>query len=191
MFNIDVYAETARAFLESKGISHIQDKPVSDLNDRDVIGLSGWLFRKEGLLDEYEAFEESCLGSIESRQLLDIDTEKTRRYYAEENEDDYCDCDSCRHYRARIAKECPAVAEYLETLGIDITKPFHLSFVRTEDGLIMYFDCLYVAFGNGDLAWRKDIGDIEIIPELLYPDPGVEKPFVVIKIHQIDLPYKD
>ena len=191
MFNLNVYAETARAFLGSKGISSIQDKPVSDMNDRDVIGLSGWLFRKEGLLEEYKAFEVSRLGSIESRQWLDIDTEKTRRYYAEENEEDYCDCDSCKHYRARIAKEYPGIAEYLETLGIDITKPFHLSFVRTEDHVIMYFDCLYVAFGNGDFAWRKDIGDVEIIPALLFPDPGVEEPFVVIQISQISLPFKE
>ena len=73
MFNLNVYAETARAFLGLKGISSIQDKPVSDMNDRDVIGLSGWLFRKEGLLEEYKAFEVSRLGSIESRQRLDIE----------------------------------------------------------------------------------------------------------------------
>ncbi len=191
MFNLNVYAETARAFLGSKGISSIQDKPVSDMDDRELIGVSAWLFRQEGLLEEYKAFEVSRLGSIESRQWLDIDTEKTRRYYAEENEEDYCDCDSCKHYRARIAKEFPGIAEYLETLGIDISKPLRLSYIRTEDGMIMYFDCLYAAFGNGDLAWRKDIGDVEIIPALLFPDPGVEEPFVVIQISQIRLPFKE
>lgn len=89
MFHLDQYANVAREYLASKGIDDIQGKPVSEFRDQTLIGVFGWLIRKENLRDEYHAFEEARLGSREQRQELSIDIEKTRRFYAAENTDEY------------------------------------------------------------------------------------------------------
>lgn len=189
MFHLEQYAGVARAYLASKGITQIQNWPISDMKDDVVVTQLSWLIHREGLENEYEAFEERRLGNKQSRQFLHIDVEKTRRYYAGENTDAYCQCPGCVKYRKRIAAERPEIGEYLATLGIDIAKPFHLSYLEPENGVQVYTDCHYVAFGDGDLAWSKDFGDAELLPGLFFPDPGVEEPFVVLEIPQIYLPF--
>ena len=115
----------------------------------------------------------------------------TWRHYADADADELCQCSPCVNYRARIASAYPEIAAYLDTLGIDIAKPFNVSYLEPMNGMLTYIGCCYAAFGDGDFAWRKDFGDVEIVPGLFYPDPGVDEPFVVLEISQIDLPYTE
>ncbi len=190
MLNLDVYAKVAREYLAMKKIPQIQGKSIAEMEDREVVGQLGWLIRKEGLCEDYNAFEESKLGSMESRQILRIDTDKTRQYYADEDTAEYCQCAPCVNYRARIASAYPEIAAYMDTLGIDITKPYELTYLKPVDDVLTYDGCWYVAFGDGDYAWQKEFGDVKTFPALRFPDPGVvEEPFVVLEIPQIDLPF--
>lgn len=189
MLNWDIYAKVAREYLALKKIQQLQGKNIAEMEDREVIGQLGWLIRKEGLCEDYNAFEESKLGSMESRQILRIDTDKTRQYYADEDTAEYCQCAPCVNYRTRIASAYPEIAAFLDTLGIDIAKPFKVTCLKPVHDVLTYDGCQYVAFGNGDYAWRKDFGDVEIIPGLYFPDPGVDEPFVVLEIPHIDLTF--
>ncbi len=122
---------------------------------------------------------------------LSVDVKRTRAYYEKENADDYCDCSACINYRKRIAAVFPEIAAYLLQLGIDIAKPFHLSYLKPENGMLKYINCFYVAFGSMGPEWHKEIGKVEIIPGAHFPDPHVEGPFIVFEIWQIDVPYDD
>ena len=128
---------------------------------------------------------------LDHSQDLSVDVEKTRAYYENENADDYCDCSACINYRKRSASVYPEIAAYLSQFGIDIAKPFHLSYLMPENGLLKYINCFYVAFGSMGSDWHKEIGNVDIYAGTHYPDPHVEEPFIVFEIWQIDVPYSD
>ena len=53
-----------------------------------------------------------------------MDIERTKQFYRELKQSDLCDCAYCRNYVNEVAKAYPAVTAYLQTLGVDIAKPF-------------------------------------------------------------------
>ena len=58
-----------------------------------------------------------------------MDIERTKQFYRELKQSDLCGCAYCRNYVNEVAKAYPAVTAYLQTLGVDIAKPFETIFL--------------------------------------------------------------
>lgn len=58
---------------------------------------------------------------------MNVNVSETKEYYHSLTEALMCDCDYCRNYRLKVKSAFPKVAMYLDSLGIDIEKPFETS----------------------------------------------------------------
>lgn len=77
------------------------------------------------------------------------DIEKTRAYYRALGPEDICDCAYCRNYCAKVRAAYPEVARYLDSLGVDIEKPFEASPLEPDGkGDLEYCVCQYVVLGT-------------------------------------------
>ncbi len=189
MFHLEKYAKAAREYLIAKQADGFDPESWDWKDDRMIVlRCENWA-KQQGLAAEYAAFQEQRLGPVEDRQpLLDVDVPRTRLFYQDEKEDDLCDCDGCKNYRARVRDAYPDAAAYLDTLGVDIAKPFHVSYVDLNDGFTLYLDACYILFGDADYSFHHAMGGVEIIPALMYPDPGVTEPHLVLEIASLKLP---
>ena len=76
---------------------------------------------------------------------MDINIAKTKEYYASIDESLLCDCSYCQCYREQIRSVYPKVAEYLDSLGIDIEKPFETSPLEPDEkNMLEYCCCQYI-----------------------------------------------
>ena len=189
MFHLEKYALVAREYLTMKRAEGFNPESWDWKDDSMIVLLCENWAQQHGLEAEYAAFQEQRLGPVKDRQpLLDVDVSRTRRFYQEEKEEELCDCDGCKNYRARVKRAYPEAAAYLDSLGVDIAKPFHVSYVDLGDGRMLYIDACYILFGEADYAFHHAVGGVEVIPALAYPDPGVEEPHLVLEIAQLKLP---
>ena len=79
------------------------------------------------------------------------DIEKTRAYYCNLGPENICGCAYCQNYCARVKVAYPEVALYLDSLGVDIEKPFETSPLEPdENGYLEYCVCQYIVFGSCD-----------------------------------------
>ena len=77
-----------------------------------------------------------------------MDIERTKRFYRDLKRSNLCDCAYCRNYVNEVAKAYPAVTAYLQTLGVDIAKPFEtMPLELDEDGRMPYIGPQYLVFG--------------------------------------------
>ena len=77
-----------------------------------------------------------------------MDIERTKQFYRELKQSDLCGCAYCRNYVKEAAKAYPAVTAYLQTLGVDIAKPFEtMPLELDEDGRMPYIGPQYLVFG--------------------------------------------
>lgn len=78
-----------------------------------------------------------------------MDIERTKQFYRELKQSDVCDCAYCRNYVKEVKKAYPAVTAYLQTLGVDIAKPFEtMPLELDEDGRMPYIGPQYLVFGE-------------------------------------------
>lgn len=87
-----------------------------------------------------------------------IDYKRNEDYYK-----DYvpCDCELCQNYYRHIANCYPKVVEYLDSMGVDVLKPFELVPIEYEEKkMIEYIGCQYIVFGECDNHFKKNIDDI-------------------------------
>ena len=103
-----------------------------------------------------------------------MDIERTKQFYRELKQSDVCDCAYCRNYVKEVKKAYPAVTAYLQTLGVDIAKPFEtMPLELDENGRMPYIGPQYLVFGAevGFAAATDDIQEphfvIEIFPIFL------------------------
>lgn len=73
-----------------------------------------------------------------------VDIEKTNEYY---NTHSLCDCVCCRNYYKQIEQELPKLKEFLDSFGVDISKPDEIMSVESE-GFIDYLNVDYMVCGN-------------------------------------------
>ena len=77
-----------------------------------------------------------------------MDIERTKQFYRELKQSDLCGCAYCRNYVKEAAKAYPTVTAYLQTLGVDIAKPFEtMPLELDEDGRMPYIGPQYLVFG--------------------------------------------
>ena len=114
--------------------------------------------------------------------------EKTRAYYAALAPEDICGCDYCRNYCARVREAYPEVARYLDSLGVDIEKPFEVFLPEPdEDGNLKYDICQYIVFGTCPEDYSGWIGDVEVGISNCHPSTNIEEEHFVLDVSPIHL----
>lgn len=123
---------------------------------------------------------------------LHIDLEKTRAYYSALREEELCHCEDCRYYRAHVRQAFPKIADYFDSLGMDIVKPFHVSYVELEkESKMLYIACCYIAFGDCGLDFSQTIDGTVLTRAGTCPDSGVEVPHIELQIIELEMPMKE
>ncbi|MBR4538871.1 MAG: hypothetical protein IKO52_08515 [Clostridia bacterium] len=121
---------------------------------------------------------------------LRVDVEKTKAYYSAFREEDLCDCEGCRYYRAHVRHAFPIIADYFDSLGMDIAKPFHVSYVvLKKENKMLYIACCYVAFGDCGLDFSQTIDGMVLTRAGACPDSGVEEPHIELEIEELTMRY--
>ena len=121
---------------------------------------------------------------------LRVDAEKTRAFYRALREEELCDCEGCQYYRAHVRQAFPKIADYFDSLGMDIAKPFHVSYVELEkENKMLYMACCYVAFGECGLDFRQMIDGAVLTRAGACPDSGVEDAHIELAIETLTMPY--
>ena len=88
-----------------------------------------------------------------------IDYENSKEYYENYTP---CDCELCNNYYSHVIDAYPKIKEYLESIGVDILKPFELSPIEDEEEQkIEYSGCQYVVFGECEDNFKLEIDGIE------------------------------
>lgn len=121
---------------------------------------------------------------------LRVDIEKTKVYYSALREEDLCDCEGCQYYRAHVRQAFPIIADYFDSLGMDIAKPFHVSYVELEkENKMLYMACCYVAFGECGLDFSQTFDGAVLTRAGACPDSGVEEPHIELEIEELTMRY--
>lgn len=122
-----------------------------------------------------------------------MDVGRTERFYRELKQSDVCDCAYCRNYVKEVKKAYPAVAAYLQTLGVDIAKPFEtMPLELDENGRMPYIGPQYLVFDEKDgfaAATVKDVNDVEVRLAQSHPGDDNWELHLVIEIFPIFLPW--
>ena len=122
-----------------------------------------------------------------------MDIERTKQFYRDLKRSNLCDCAYCRNYVNEVAKAYPAVTAYLQTLGVDIAKPFEtMPLELDEAGQMPYIAPQYLVFGaeaGFAAATVRDVNDVEVRLAQSHPGDNIQEPHFVIEIFPIFLPW--
>lgn len=118
---------------------------------------------------------------------MGIDIEQTRQYYARIKKEDLCDCNYCKNFYLQVKEAYPFVADYLNGLGVDIEKPFEISPLEPENGMLEYCLCQYIVLGKPYDELVKKIGNVELEIATSYPSISIQREYFVINIYPIKL----
>lgn len=123
---------------------------------------------------------------------MNVDREKTKRYYEALDPEFLCSCDYCRLYAAKIRSSYPEVCQYLEQLGIDPQKPDETSPLEPDErGILTYCACQYLVFGTCPEDYSHQIGDVHFRLAHFYPSTGLLDPHFVLEFSPISLSFCD
>ena len=112
--------------------------------------------------------------------------EKTEAYYRTLTEDDLCSCDLCIVLRREIASAYPYLASLMDTLGVDIRKPFEVWPVGPlEDGRLFYPSVQYVVIGSREGFEKKEIRGVTVDITDTHPMTDIEEEHFVIEASPI------
>lgn len=121
---------------------------------------------------------------------MGINVSGTKAYYHSITDASLCDCSYCLNYRQQVKTAYPKVAAYLDSLGIDIEKPFETSPLEPdENGMLEYCCCQYIVLGTSAPDYRHRIGDVEFRIATSYPGTGIAQAHFVIELFPIRLKY--
>jgi hypothetical protein len=118
---------------------------------------------------------------------MHVNIEKTRKYYHSIGPESLCDCNYCKNYYSQIKADYPAVASYLLSLGVAIEKPFDVSPLEPENGMLEYCACWYIVFGSCPDTYRHKIGDVEFRVASAHPSTEIEEEHFVLEFSPIRL----
>ena len=123
--------------------------------------------------------------------LFSVERDKTIEYYASHS---LCDCEGCRNYYKQIKGHSPELEEFLDSFGIDISRPDEMPWFD-NDGHIEYTP-YYTVVGNIEKMDSHEIGygDLNLAfyrseaQEVSFPTEQTE-PYFVIAVFGIVLPW--
>ena len=92
-----------------------------------------------------------------------MDIEKTREYYLIYNRKDTCQCEYCQNLIDEIRAAYPELALFLDSIGVDIERPFEASMPYEYKKRIWNFTYVqYLVVGNTDGFQETKIKDITV-----------------------------
>lgn len=117
-----------------------------------------------------------------------MDVQRTVDYYADLTAGDLCQCATCRNYMLRIKAAYPEVAQYLQTMGVDIEKPFEaMPLPPCPDGTIEYMAVQYIVMGTDAGFEKTAVGGVNIEMAESYPFTDIAEDHFVIELAPITL----
>ncbi len=117
-----------------------------------------------------------------------MDVRKTRDFYNSLPVDYVCQCGYCQNYIQEIKRSYPLVADYLQSIGVDIEKPFEaIPLEPDEQGYIYYIGAQYIVLGSSDDFKRAAISDVKIDITQSHPTTNIEEEHFVIELSSIYL----
>lgn len=122
---------------------------------------------------------------MKNGKINKINKEKNKIYYSKDLE--LCDCDYCKNYYKKIKNTYKEVSKYLENLGIDIEKPFELSYSKTSDKNMEYISCQYIVFGYVDENFNQKIKDVKFQKTNFHPTTNIKEEHFVLEFGPIYL----
>ena len=120
-----------------------------------------------------------------------MNIERTRQYYDQLTDADICDCAYCRNYVREVRPAYPELTDYLNTLGIDIEKPFEAIPVAPVDGVMFYSGVQYVVIGTADDFEESSVGDVQLFITDSHPMTDVNEDHFVIEVSPIYLKWHE
>ena len=114
------------------------------------------------------------------------------QYYRNLGPENLCGCDYCRNYCARVKAAYPEAARYLDSLGVDIEKPFEtMPLEPDENGYLEYCVCQYVVFGSCPEDFTHQIGDVTFGRSDCHPNTKLDGEHFVLDFYPIRLPFEE
>ncbi len=118
---------------------------------------------------------------------MDANIERNRAYYSQLSSNVLCDCAYCQNYYSQVKAAYPDASAYLQSLGIDMEKPFETSPLEPENGNLTYCACQYIVFGSCEDEYHDKIGNVEFRKVASYPSTGISEPHFVLELAPITL----
>lgn len=119
---------------------------------------------------------------------MNVNIDQTRDYYRLLDSESQFDCNYCINYRLQIKTAYPDLAAYLNTLGVDIEKPYETSPLEPdENGFLEYCCCQYIVFGSCPSDYHHQINDVVFRLAASYPGTGIEQEHFVLEFYPIQL----
>ena len=120
--------------------------------------------------------------------IMAINVEQTKKYYKDIKQEDLCDCNYCKNYYLQVKDAYPKVAEFLDSIGIDIEKPFETSPLEPDEhGMLEYCICQYIVIGSAPSELSKEIENVKIDISDSHPSTDLIQEHFVIDIYPICL----
>ena len=117
-----------------------------------------------------------------------MDKERTKAYYAALPPDELCGCEYCRNFAAHVAEAYPAVAAFLEGLGVSIEKTFESFPIDPgAERMITYLDVQYVVMGSPDGFEPTEISGVTIGFADSHPPTDLDEEHFVIEASPFEL----
>lgn len=115
-----------------------------------------------------------------------VDYNNNKEYY-----NDYvpCACELCEHYYRHIKNCYPKIDAYLQSMGVDILKPFELTPYELGELHEIYYQCQYIIFGECEDEFEAEIDGIKFFKNIdSHPsDNHITKEHFVLEFGMITL----
>lgn len=120
--------------------------------------------------------------------MIKVNIEKTKKYYDSLEQESLCNCNYCKNYYLQVREKYPKVSSYLDSLGVDIWKPFEISSLEPdENNILEYCVCQYIVFGCCSDTYIYKIDDVDFRIAQSYSDTGIKEEHFVIEFYPIKL----
>lgn len=117
-----------------------------------------------------------------------MNIEKTKEYYSKLTNDDQCQCDYCKNYVKEIKAAYPEIAKYLDSIGIDIEKPFETMPLEPDENENIEYICgQYVVMGSTKDFQAYCAEDVKIDIAIGHPSTDISDEHFVIEIFPVFL----
>ena len=117
-----------------------------------------------------------------------MDAARTGAYYAALGEEELCQCEACRRFRRQIRHAYPAVAAWLEGLGVDPAKPMELwPLDPGPDGRFQCLDVQYPVLGSAEDFRPATVEGVEIGLADAHPPTDLAEAHFVIQASPFSL----
>ncbi len=113
-----------------------------------------------------------------------VNSEKNIKYYRSDKIKQ-CGCDFCKNYIKNIKTTYPSIDKYLSELGVDIQKPFELSYIELDKDTVEYLACQYVVFGQCKDDFSCTIEDVKFCKSTIHPDTNITEEHFVLEFGSI------